>query len=76
MFSVDLGEALVVTCTKCGAERELPEPDGTPRMPATSPDGATTLQADAPCRCGAKRVKVQLVLEPQGAAAGTDEPGE
>lgn len=61
MFSV--APALRVTCVKCGTERELPEPDGTPRMPAASPDGSTTLDADTPCRCGGKRVRVVLELE-------------
>ncbi len=63
MFSVDLGLALLVTCTKCGTKRELPEADGTSRMPAASPDGSTTLEADTPCRCGGKRVRVKLELD-------------
>lgn len=61
MFSVDTG--LRVTCVKCGTEREMPEADGTPRLPAATADGSTTLQVDTPCGCGAKRVRVELQFD-------------
>jgi hypothetical protein len=60
VFEFDLGMALKVACTKCGAARELPEPDGVGSLPAASPDGSTTLQADSPCQCGGDRVRVRL----------------
>lgn len=59
VFGVDIR----VTCVKCGAEREMPEPDGTSRLPAANADGSTTLDADTRCRCGAKRVRVKLELD-------------
>jgi hypothetical protein len=76
VFSVDLGSTVSVTCVKCGVARELPEPDGTSRMPAASSDGSTTLTADTPCKCGGKRVRIALDFEPKDAASGHDEPGE
>ncbi len=61
MFSVDL--EVKVTCVGCGTDRELPDPDDTPRMPAANADGSTTLDAETPCRCGAKRVRVKLEFD-------------
>lgn len=60
MFGFDLGAALRVVCVKCGAERELPEPREGGRLPAASPDGATTLEGDGQCQCGATRIRVKL----------------
>jgi hypothetical protein len=60
VFELDLGSTLKVTCARCGTHREMPEDDGRGRLPAASPDGATTLQADTPCRCGSERVKIEL----------------
>jgi hypothetical protein len=60
VFEFGLGELMRVTCVKCGATRELPEADGKGRLPAASPDGSTTLNADGSCQCGGKRVRVRL----------------
>jgi hypothetical protein len=60
VFELDFGAAFKVTCVKCDAERELPDIDGGGRLPAASPDGSTTLEADGVCRCGASRIRVRL----------------
>lgn len=54
---------LIVKCVRCDADREMPA-TGRPRMPATTDDPAdgTTITTDAPCECGATRVRVTLAI--------------